>query len=145
MTPDQMALVHRSLCELQPVAALAAQRFYTRLFELDPGLRPLFRGELVNQGGKWMAMLVLAVGLLEDPSKLDAMLQRLGQRHAGYGVQPRHYDTVGRALLDTLAGLLGAGFTPALRAAWAALYAQVARTMCEAAAAMPPRPAVVAA
>ena len=50
------------------------------------------------------------------------MLLQLGVRHAGYGVQPAHYDTVGAALLDTLQADLGAAFTPELREAWTAMY-----------------------
>ncbi len=137
MTPDQIALVRTSFADVQPVASLAAEHFYRRLFELDPALRPLFSGDMAEQGRKLMAMLGSAVGLLEHPDKLGAALQRLGQRHAGYGVQARHYDTVGRALLETLAALLGARFTPALHGAWAALYGQVAATMQDAAGALP--------
>jgi methyl-accepting chemotaxis protein len=144
MTPDQIALVRTSFADVQPVAAVAAVHFYARLFELDPALRPMFSGDMTDQGRKLMAMLGTAVGLLEHPDQLDAALQRLGQRHASYGVQPRHYDTVGRALLDTLAALLGERFSPPLHAAWAALYGRASTTMLTAAAAMPPGEAAAA-
>lgn len=140
MTPEQMALVRRSFADLQPAAALAAQQFYARLFELDPALRPLFRGGMVAQGHQWMTMLGMALGLLEDPSRLEAALQRLGQRHACYGVQARHYRSVGQALMDTLAGLHGPAFTPPLREAWAVLFTELTRAMRDAAAALPPPP-----
>lgn len=138
MNAEQIALLRRSFAELQALAGPVAQHFYARLFEIDPALRPLFKGDMTAQGGKLMTMLGLALGLLEEPAKLQAALQRLGQRHVAYGVQARHYDSVGRALLDTLAALLGPGFTPPLQAAWAGLYRQVAQTMQEAAAALPP-------
>ena len=60
--------------------------------------------------------------MLELPFALVPALEALGRRHAGYGVEGRHYDTVGGALLDTLAECLGRTFTPKVRDAWAALY-----------------------
>lgn len=137
MNPDQIALVRASFADVQPVAAQVAQHFYALLFRIDPSLPSLFSGDIDEQGRKLMSVLGLAVGLLEEPAKLDAALQRLGQRHAGYGVQPRHYALVGSALLQTLAALLGDRFTPPVHAAWAALYGHVATTMQHAAAAVP--------
>ena len=49
-------------------------------------------------------------------------MQALGRRHAGYGVRPEHYDTVGAALLWTLEQGLGDAFTDDVRAAWAEAY-----------------------
>ena len=57
------------------------------------------------------------------------MLRQLGARHAGYGVRSAHYDTVGTALLQTLADGLGEAFDAATREAWIAMYAVVAHTM----------------
>jgi len=42
MTPEQARLVMDSWDKVAPIADLAADLFYGRLFELDPGLRPLF-------------------------------------------------------------------------------------------------------
>jgi hemoglobin-like flavoprotein len=60
-------------------------------------------------------------------------VQRLGQRHAGYGVQPHHYVTVGDALLWTLAQVFGPAFTSEVREAWTAAYVLLATIMQEAA------------
>jgi len=49
-------------------------------------------------------------------------LRALGRKHATYGVGATHYDVAGRALVDTLAAALGAGFTPELRRAWTEVY-----------------------
>jgi hemoglobin-like flavoprotein len=63
------------------------------------------------------------------------VLHGLGARHASYGVQASHYDTVGSALLLTLRDGLGDAFTPAVAEAWTAMYALVAREMQSTAAA----------
>jgi len=133
MTPQQIQLVRDSFTQVAPIAAEAATMFYNNLFAADPSLRALFRGDMAAQGERLMGMIGSAVGLLERPHALLPVLRNLGARHAGYGVQAAHYDTVGAALLQTLEQGLGAAFTPAVREAWATMYGLVARTMIEAA------------
>ena len=132
MTPQQIQLVRDSFTQVAPIAAEAATMFYNNLFAADPSLRALFRGDMAAQGERLMGMIGSAVGLLERPHALLPVLRNLGARHAGYGVQAAHYDTVGAALLQTLEQGLGAAFTPAVREAWATMYGLVARTMIEA-------------
>jgi hemoglobin-like flavoprotein len=129
MNTIQKALVQTSFAQVQPIADAAAALFYRRLFELDPTLRPLFKGDMEEQGRKLMEMLALAVKGLDRPDALLPALAALGRRHAGYGVNEHSYETVGAALLWTLEQGLGPGFTPDIREAWAALYRFVADTM----------------
>jgi hemoglobin-like flavoprotein len=133
MNMIQKALVQTSFAQVRPIADAAAALFYTRLFELDPTLRPLFKGDMKEQGRKLMDMLTLAVKGLDRPEALLPALTALGRRHAGYGVNKHDYETVGEALLWTLEQGLGPSFTPDIREAWAALYRLVADTMREAA------------
>jgi len=125
----QKALVQTSFAQAQPIADAAAAMFYSRLFELDPTLRPLFKGDMEEQGRKLMEMLTLAVKGLDRPEALLPALTLLGRRHAGYGVKEHDYETVGEALLWTLEQGLGPSFTPEVREAWTALYGFVADTM----------------
>ena len=133
MTPQQIALVRSSFADVSPIADSAGKLFYSRLFELDSGLRPLFRSSLESQGSKLMNMLAAAVCLLDQPEKLMPVIRNLGRRHAGYGIEERHYDTVGAALLWSLEKCLGAAFSPEVENAWAAVYAALATTMQHAA------------
>ena len=129
MTPQQIALVRSSFAEVSPIADSAAKLFYSRLFELDPSLRPLFRNSLDAQGSKLMNMIAGAVCLLDQPEKLMPVVRNLGRRHTGYGVEDRHYETVGAALLWTLEKGLGAAFTPEVENAWIAVYGVLADNM----------------
>ncbi len=139
MTPDQIRRVRTTFALLLPNAKSAAALFYANLFEMDPALRPLFKGPVGAQGAKLMQALGAAIGLLEKPEVLLPVLRRMGERHVGYGVQPAHYAVVGAALLQTLAQGLGEHFDAETRNAWARLYGLVADTMLEAAAAAEPR------
>jgi len=129
MNAEHIALVQSSFERVIPIADTAAHLFYTRLFELDPSLRPMFRGDLHEQGRKLMAMLTTAVRHLGRLGEIAPALVTLGQRHAGYGVRAEHYATVASALLWTLEQGLGEYFTPAVRAAWIEAYGVLAAAM----------------
>lgn len=47
------------------IAPQAASLFYANLFEADPSLKSLFKGDMDNQGKKLMQMLDVAVGKLK--------------------------------------------------------------------------------
>src|SRR5271168_548730 len=94
MTPENQALVRDSFAKVVPIAPQPAPLFYDRLFVLDSTLKPLFTGDMTEQGRKLMATAGTAVANL---GKLDAIVpsaQDLGRRHATYGVQPAHYNGV---------------------------------------------------
>ena len=133
MTPEQITLVRDSFALVLPVAETAAALFYRRLFELDPALRPLFRGDMGAQGRALMGAIRVVVHSLDRLDDIVPAVQALGRRHAGYGVAPEHYATVGTALLWTLEQGLGDAFTPAVQEAWATAYTLLAGTMQRAA------------
>ena len=138
MTPDQIGLVQDSFKQVEPIAETAAALFYDRLFALDPALRPLFRGDMTEQGRKLMQALTIVVKGLTRLDKILPAVQDLGRRHVHYGVQDRHYDTVGAALLWTLEQGLGEAFTPPVKDAWATAYGLLAGAMKAAAAEVQP-------
>jgi hemoglobin-like flavoprotein len=129
ITPTQKRLVQDTFGLVVPIAPTAAALFYQRLFEIDPALRPMFKGDIGEQGKKLMQALALAVKSLDRPEALMPVLQDLGRRHARYGVTDAHYDTVGAALIWTLEKGLGERFTADVREAWVAVYQVVATTM----------------
>ena len=129
MTPHQKLLVQSSFARVAPIAETAAGLFYAKLFELDPSLRPLFKGDIAEQGRKLMHMLTVAVHGLDHLDRLVPAVKALGQRHAGYGVRDEHYETVAGALLSTLELGLGEAFTREVRGAWVTVYWLLADTM----------------
>jgi hemoglobin-like flavoprotein len=129
MTPQQISIVQTSFKKVAPIAELAADLFYARLFELDPQLRLLFKSDMKRQGMTLMAMLTSAVRGLDNPEALVPVLKSLGRRHAVYGVKDAHYATVAQALLDTLKHALGDEFDDETREAWTAVYSLMASVM----------------
>jgi hemoglobin-like flavoprotein len=122
MTPDQIKAIQDSFAKVAPISEQAAALFYGRLFEIAPAVKPLFRGDMTEQGRKLMATLAVVVnGLPNLPAILPAA-SALAKRHVQYGVKPADYAPVGEALLWTLERGLGAQWNAELAAAWAAAY-----------------------
>jgi len=133
MTPEKIALVRSSWQQVLPIKDSAALLFYGRLFELDPSLRRLFRGDMVEQGRKLMTVIHMVVSSLDNLAPLLGAVEDLGRRHVAYGVTEAHYDTVGSALIWTLGKGLGEQFTPTVEGAWAEAYVTLASAMKQAA------------
>ena len=129
MNSQQINLVQTSFEHVRPIASTAAEIFYARLFELDPSLRPMFKGDMSHQGRMLMSMLNTAVNGLGNLDATLPVVRQLGARHARYGVRDEHYPIVGGALLWTLAQGLGDKFTPEVSEAWAAAYELLASVM----------------
>ncbi len=132
MTPEQISLIQSSWSKVVPIQETAAKLFYDKLFELDPAVKPMFKGDMVEQGRKLMMSLGMVVNGITNLDKLVPGIQEMGRRHVGYGVQAKHYDTVGAAILWTLEQGLGADFTPATKEAWTLAYTTLANVMKEA-------------
>lgn len=133
MNENTVAIVQQSWAKLVPSADEVGLTFYHKLFELDPKIRLLFRGDTHSQAKKLMHMLSMAISKLRNIETLIPILHELGTRHIEYGVEASHYDTVAAALLNTLEETLGDDFTFELKSAWVDVFSLVAGTMIEAA------------
>ena len=132
MTREQAEIVQSTWRAVLPVGDTFAELFYGRLFAVDPGLRQLFRDDLLEQGRNLTAKLSVAAANLAKPERIRLALRQLGQRHAAYGVEPKDFRTVEDALLFALEHALIDVFTPEVKAAWQAAYAELSSTMLEA-------------
>jgi hemoglobin-like flavoprotein len=85
----------------------AAALFYWRPFETAPAVKPLFRGDMTEQGSKLMATLGVVVNTLGNLEAVLPAASALAKRHVDYGVKAADYTPVGAALLWTLEQNLG--------------------------------------
>lgn len=131
-TTEHKAIVQATFGQVSDADALA-QRFYSRLFEIDPTTQHLFRGDMAQQRQKLIQTLSVVVHNLGDISAIVPAIQSLGKRHVAYGVTVEHWDSVGAALLWTLDEVFGEAFTDEVRDAWAAAYSLIAQTAITAA------------
>jgi hemoglobin-like flavoprotein len=129
VNPAQQDLVRTTFAKLAMMPEVAGALFYERLFELNPELRPLFKNDMRIQGVKLMTMLAMVVYNLHEPGQVLPAIRELGVRHVGYGVRLADYDALREALLWTIEQALGEDFKPAVRAAWAVCYDELAGEM----------------
>ena len=122
MTPDHVKAIQDSFKLVAPISDQAAALFYGRLLEIAPAVKPLFRGDMTEQGRKLMATLGVVVDSLGNLGAVLPAASALAKRHVDYGVKAADYTPVGAALLWTLEQGLGEHWTPQLAAAWAAAY-----------------------
>jgi hemoglobin-like flavoprotein len=129
MTSTDKMHVRSTFALVAPMAEPVAAMFYRRLFEADASLRALFKTDMQEQGRKLMQMIGFCVSKLDALDELLPSVMALGAKHAGYGVQAAHYDTVGGALLWTLEQGLGPRFTADVKSAWTVVYTALANAM----------------
>jgi len=128
-TEADIALVRRTFDFVVPIAGVAADLFYERLFYMAPSLRRMFPADMREQKRKLMVMMAAAVQGLTDLDTLAPRLMELGAQHGRYGVTDDHYKIVGETLIWTLERGLANEFTPDVKRAWVRVYRLIAATM----------------
>jgi methyl-accepting chemotaxis protein len=132
----KIGLLEQSFKLVAPKGEVFVARFYERLFEKYPAVKPMFAHvSMPEQKKKLLASIVLVIRNLRHPDKLTKSLKDLGARHALYGTQPAHYDAVAENLLAVLAEFAGSAWTPEVCAAWAEALSAIKTIMLEGAAA----------
>ncbi|MEO5701311.1 MAG: globin domain-containing protein [Casimicrobiaceae bacterium] len=141
MTELQITLVQRTFRYLLPIGDTVAALFYARLLQLDPALSPAMkRGDLKASGRNLIQTLAVAVQSLRDLARVQSVLEDCGREHAVVGLSPAHYDTMGRAWLDTMHVALGDAFARDVYDAWGAALKEMAPMMQKGAAHPESRP-----
>jgi len=129
LTARQEFLIRKTLESLAEFSDSVLLLLYERLFELDPGVRQLFRIPIEQQAQKLKEMLATIVEMLDRFDELRPQLLELGRRHAHYGMQPAHCRPMKEALLWAMAQVLEADFDLETRAAWDSLLTAVCEAM----------------
>ena len=94
MDKQQIALVKDSFQKVLPIKEKAAQLFYDRLFEIDRDTKPLFKGDIVEQGKKLMAALGTVVASLDNLDKIVPTVREMGAKHVDYGVEDIYWEEI---------------------------------------------------
>src|SRR5262245_14805175 len=92
LTPAQKRLVRESFESASYYSVALTKLFYGRLFELEPTVRLLFKGNLEEQSLKLLDMLRTVVDALDRFAEVRPLLVELGRKHVTYGARPAHYE-----------------------------------------------------
>lgn len=110
-------------------------RFYERLFEKYPGVRPLFKTPPEEQHKKLMASIGTIVSSVTEPQKMLPYLHAMGIRHLKYGTESAHYPAVKENLIAVLGEHLSVEgmWTDEMKENWEAALQLVSDVMIQAA------------
>ena len=110
-------------------------RFYERLFEKYPAVKPLFTTPPEEQHKKLMASLAVIVSSVNATERLIPYLHAMGIRHLKYKTEEAHYPAVAENLMAVLEEHLSAEGTwePEMADAWQEAIQVTASIMVDAA------------
>jgi len=110
-------------------------RFYERLFEKYPGVRPLFHTPPEEQHKKLMASIGAIVASVNHPETMLPYLRAMGARHIAYKTEEEHYAAVAENLLAVLAEHLSieGDWTEEMQNNWQEALTVVSNVMIDAA------------
>lgn len=141
LSAAEKAAVRDSWQLMTPVADAAADLFYRRLTQHDPGLRPSSHEDLAARKKELVALLDFVVRALDwhdadwredvdDDYDLFVVMLRMGQSYPPFArLMHEHYSAVGEALVGALGSALGPRFDAKTRKAWSRLYALLANAV----------------
>ena len=124
----QKQAVLSSLDQLTCAPIDLMERFYDRLFEIDPGTESMFQNDMHAQYEKLLDTITLVTHALDNLDQLVVTIEELGVAHAAYNVREEQYAHVGEALLWALARNVR-NWDNAHHEAWATLYGYLSDLM----------------
>lgn len=110
----QIEVVRSTWKSVLPFRDDVAHLLYKRLFEIEPELSVLFRGDMQDGVKKIILMLDLAITNLEQLEQVMPALQELSNRYVQSGMK-MNSNVVRNTLISTFEQYLGDAFTMNLR------------------------------
>jgi hemoglobin-like flavoprotein len=140
MTPEQARIVADSFSHLESRLPELGAAVYDRIFAAAPETRAMFKGNMSEQHKKLVNVIVEFVKLRRRSqhflpvtgtagSAVVPGLNRLRSGHTAAGVKCEHYGLMRRAILNSLAAMLGDRFDGKVAEAWGAAFDMLAETM----------------
>ncbi len=123
-------LLERTFKMLAPKGEALVERFYEKLFDQYPHVKPMFGGtDLKQQQRKLLSALALVINNLRKPDSLKEVLEELGAKHQAYGAEPEHFGAVKDVLLSVMKEFAGRKWTLRVNRAWEQAIDAVAEIM----------------
>jgi hemoglobin-like flavoprotein len=129
LTAEEIKLIQDSFAKICDDSNITAKLLYDKLFEAQPEISKIFKGDIEEQEAKLMKMLKTVIGGLNNPHIIISAVQDLGKRHHEYGVLTAHYKSFKTALMYSLEMQLPGDWTDELKSAWGKLYDILAESM----------------
>ena len=127
MTPHHARLVQQSFANITNHPQTIGIRLCAKLFELAPGMRARFPGDLTQHIDKMMELISMTVCAADQLESVAPVLRSVGRVHGD--VESHHFMVFEKVLVWTLAAELGDRFDENVREAWLLLYSKIVQQM----------------
>lgn len=132
VSPASRPYIDASVPVLREHGLTITRTFYRNMFAEHPELTDLFnmgnQARGVQQQSLAAAVFAYAANI-DNAQALQPVVQRIVHKHASVGIRAEHYPIVGRHLLGAIQETLGEAASPALLAAWAEAYGELANAL----------------
>jgi hemoglobin-like flavoprotein len=140
MTPEQAKVVADSFMHLEARLPELGAAVYDRLFYVAPETRAMFKGDMADQHKKLVNVIVEFVKLKRRSQHFLPVtgtrgetvvpgVNRLRSGHSAAGVKTEHYALMRKAILASLAAMLGERFDARAADAWGAAFDTLAEAL----------------
>ncbi len=123
----------RIVKEITPLVAANAetitQRFYERMFAVNPEVKAFFNQAHQHSGSQQKALAGAICAYfthIDNPTVLLPAVELIAQKHVSLGIKAEHYPIVGSNLLAAIRDVMGAGATDEIIEAVAEAYGLLA-------------------
>ncbi|NVK31200.1 MAG: hemin receptor [Gammaproteobacteria bacterium] len=129
LTEQQIEVIWSSYDHLRARSPEVCDYLFNKLFQYDPGLRTLFGEDMREHGQTYWRAFGMLVARARNFESLEPVLKNLANRHADYGVTPKHYTLFGNAMLFAFKMVLEEAFDKPTRQAWVAFFRLMSKYM----------------
>ncbi|KAK1255693.1 hypothetical protein MKX07_007952 [Trichoderma sp. CBMAI-0711] len=132
LTFQQVKLVRDTIPALTEHGERITTTFYRNMLADHPELHNYFN--TVNQANGRQPRALTAIILsfannINHITELIPKMERMCQKHCSLGIQPEHYDIVGKYLIAAFGEVLGPAMTPSVQIAWNKAYWLLAKML----------------
>lgn len=132
LTYQQAKFVKGTIPALREHGEQITTIFYQKMLADHPDLNNYFNSVNQKNGRQPRALTAVILAFASNIShvyELIPKMERMCNKHCSLGIQPQHYEIVGKYLIQAFGEILGQAMTPEVEAAWTKAYWLLAKML----------------
>lgn len=132
LTYQQTKLVKDTIPALKEHGERITSIFYKTMLTDHPELNNYFNSVNQKNGRQPRALTAVILGFASNINHLSELVpkfERMCNKHCSLGIQPEHYEVVGKYLIQAFGEVLGPAMTPEVQTAWTKAYWMLAKML----------------
>lgn len=132
LTYQQSKLVRDTIPALREHGEHITTTFYRNMLREHPELNNYFNSVNQKNGRQPRALTSVILNFASNINHISELIpkfERMCNKHCSLGIQPHHYEIIGKYLIAAFDEVLGPAMTPAVHAAWEKAYWLLAKML----------------